>query len=193
MKLVVESDQGCRDSISEVLFIYGHPEANFSQNTAVAKPGYPVQFTDLSIDAVKWYWDFGNDTYSEEQNPTTSVSDTGYFDVSLVVENIYTCTDTAWSNLFSVYGPVVPMAFSPNGDGHNDKIHVFGGPFSQFEFTIFNNWGEVIYRSNDITEGWDGTRNGVEQPIGVYVYTVNAIGKDGIEYIKMHGDITLLR
>ena len=64
--------------------------------------------------------------------------------------------------------------------------------YNLVEFKIYNNWGELIYISENPSGGWDGTKNGIQQPIGVYVYMLYAVTEDGKEY-NLHGDVTLLR
>ena len=59
-------------------------------------------------------------------------------------------------------------------------------------FKIYNNWGEVIFESHDQAHGWDGKRDGVNQPVGVYVYTVEATTLDDVQH-TIKGDVTLLR
>ena len=89
--------------------------------------------------------------------------------------------------------PIVPGGFSPDGNGNNDKLYVLGGPYTSLDFKIYNNWGELIFQSRNQSEGWDGTRDGIDQPIGVYVFTLDAVRLDGEEYKQVHGDVTLLR
>jgi gliding motility-associated-like protein len=100
--------------------------------------------------------------------------------------------DTA-KNIVNIYlPPNVPSAFSPNGDGNNDNLFVYGGPYETLEFKIYNNWGEVIFKTNDATIGWNGTYNGVEQPVGVYVWTVKATTTDGGQH-EISGDTSLIK
>ncbi|HEY4799105.1 MAG TPA: PKD domain-containing protein, partial [Bacteroidia bacterium] len=69
----------------------------------------------------------------------------------------------------------VPTAFTPNGDGINDIIYVDGwGIKKLLEFKIYNRWGEVLFESNDINVGWDGTFHNIPQNMETYVYTVKA-------------------
>ena len=88
--------------------------------------------------------------------------------------------------------PQIPNAFSPNGSGQNNSFNVLGGPYLELNFKIYNNWGELIFESDQQSKGWDGTRDGVAQPIGVYIYTVNAVTLDKEQY-TLKGDVTLLR
>lgn len=67
----------------------------------------------------------------------------------------------------------LPMAFTPNGDGNNDIVFVRGwGIRRLLEFRIFNRWGQEIFYTDDINQGWDGTYNGKPQNIDSYAYTV---------------------
>jgi gliding motility-associated-like protein len=86
----------------------------------------------------------------------------------------------------------VPNAFSPNGDGQNDKVYVRGYGIDRMTWTIYNRWGAVVYKSTDPYEGWDGRFNGKLQPQDVYHYTL-VIEFSSKERITKKGDITLLR
>jgi gliding motility-associated-like protein len=86
----------------------------------------------------------------------------------------------------------VPNVFTPNGDGRNDQLFVFGNYITRLEMRIFNQWGEMIKLINNPAVGWDGTHNGKPQPVGVYVYTLRATLADGTE-VNKKGSITLVR
>ncbi len=73
----------------------------------------------------------------------------------------------------------IPRAFSPNNDGLNDHLEVFGSYSSPSELTIFNKWGEKIYESTDVENGWDGTINGHQAPQGTYQYKISFASPDG--------------
>ncbi len=66
----------------------------------------------------------------------------------------------------------VPDAFSPNNDGHNDKLSVFRycDDFRDFKFSIFNRWGELVFATQDINEGWDGFYKNENQEVDSYVW-----------------------
>lgn len=86
----------------------------------------------------------------------------------------------------------VPNVFSPNGDGRNDVLFVYGNYITKLEFRIFNQWGEQMIDISNRSQGWDGTFKGKPQPTGVYVYVLRATLADG-RTIDMKGSITLLR
>lgn len=87
----------------------------------------------------------------------------------------------------------LPTTFTPNGDGVNDVISVEGWGLKELEFfRIYNRWGQLIFESNDIQIGWDGTYNGVVQNSDIYIYQVSAI-TFGDESLQKEGHINLKR
>lgn len=85
-----------------------------------------------------------------------------------------------------------PNAFTPDGDGVNDKWKVSYRSLIDFECWIFDRFGEQLFHTKDPQEGWDGMRGGKVVPAGVYYYVINATGADGRNY-KKSGDINILR
>lgn len=89
---------------------------------------------------------------------------------------------------------VVPTAFTPNNDGHNDIIYARGkGVQRLIAFKIYNRWGQLVFESQDMDKGWDGTFEGKEQPADTYVYTVTAQAWFKNEIINLKGGFELLR
>ena len=86
----------------------------------------------------------------------------------------------------------IPNIFSPNGDGNNDIYLVRGKGVDLFQLQIFNRWGQMIFESNDIDSGWDGTKDGKELNQGVFVFKLNVTFYDGGK-INKTGNITLVR
>jgi gliding motility-associated-like protein len=94
----------------------------------------------------------------------------------------------------------VPTAFSPNGDGFNDRfgaraLFVVKGnaiPKKSFLLEIYNRWGQLVFRSNHPDMEWDGTFMGAQCPDGAYVYRVKAVGFDGILHVQ-EGSVMLIR
>lgn len=193
--LIVTSNYGCSDTITQPVVIYPSPTAAFSANpSAAANTTQQVQFTDQSyVNINSWWWDFGDSTSASiAQNPTHSWQNPGTYPITLVVTDTNGCTDTTIVDYIISTPPAVPNGFSPNGDGQNDIFWVRGGPFTQLELRIYNNWGELIFVGASQAEGWDGTRDGVPQAMGVYLYTVHAVTPDDKSY-DLSGDVTLLR
>ena len=87
---------------------------------------------------------------------------------------------------------VIPNAFTPNGDGLNDRICFNADLLTEFHIAIFNRWGQCVYESDDATRCWDGTFNNNKALAGVYTYTCRVRCHNGIE-TDFKGDITLIR
>ena len=86
-----------------------------------------------------------------------------------------------------------PNAFSPNGDGKNDKfIAKECQNIVEFHAYIFNRWGQKLFDWTDANDGWDGTHNGTPVKEGVYFLLCRAKGADGREY-DIKKDVNLLR
>ncbi len=85
----------------------------------------------------------------------------------------------------------VPTAFSPNGDGNNDILYVMG-TVTQLDFTIYNRWGQEVFKSNDPLIGWDGTFKGQMLNPGVFAYILKGKDING-QAIDQRGDVTLVK
>jgi len=86
----------------------------------------------------------------------------------------------------------VANAFTPNGDGKNDIVYVHSENIKNLKFYVYDQWGELLYTSLNQQSGWDGTYKGTKEPVGVYVYYLEAIMNDG-KQVNKKGTITLLR
>jgi gliding motility-associated-like protein len=92
------------------------------------------------------------------------------------------CTSLVW-----------PNAFSPNGDGNNDVFKPrVNEPVTNYTLQIWNRWGQLIFTSNNPSQGWDGTINGTKQPIGTYIYTTSYTDLDNKKY-NTSGEISLIK
>jgi len=98
---------------------------------------------------------------------------------TLMVQAYGGCGDTA-TVLVDVFTPLaIPNAFTPNGDGRNDRFYVLGGPVNSVieTFEVFNRWGQAVFQAHDAAPGdagagWDGRVHGSPAPTGTYVYVV---------------------
>ncbi len=107
-------------------------------------------------------------------------------DVSVICLDCPVDTTSPPNNLF------IPDAFSPNGDGNNDKLFVRGNNFKELYFAVYDRWGEKVFETMDKNNGWDGTYKGKELSGAVFVYYCKGKYIDGKEF-KQKGDVTLVR
>ncbi|HRO42131.1 MAG TPA: gliding motility-associated C-terminal domain-containing protein [Flavipsychrobacter sp.] len=85
-----------------------------------------------------------------------------------------------------------PNAFTP-GSAPNDILKIVKrGSATLKSFRVFNRWGAKVFETTNIDEGWDGRLNGQPQPMGVYVYMIEAVTKSGKTFVKQ-GNVTLIR
>lgn len=85
----------------------------------------------------------------------------------------------------------LPTVFSPNGDGENDRLFIRGWGIKEvLEFNVYNRWGQLVYASTDLKEGWDGTYNGKDQPADTYSYKLRIYSfLDDERYIDGYVDL----
>lgn len=86
----------------------------------------------------------------------------------------------------------IPNIFTPNNDGKNDVIKVSGEYVRSINFCIFDRWGEMVFSTKDINEGWDGKFRGKDCIPGVYFYRLEVECEAERKYASS-GDITLIR
>lgn len=174
----------------DLIFIEDHGvHAGFYINPSVADLGEEVTITDESSSSnstiESWTWLI--DGYDPMTNPTGELSivsyiKSGYYYVTLIVENDYGCVDTATSKIHVTSNFTMPNVFTPNGDGDNDYFTLRFGIFKSFDVVILNRWGNVILDKKRLSgiKLWDGrTMSGKMCTDGVYFYRVNGILQDG--------------
>ncbi|PWE01257.1 PKD domain-containing protein [Marinilabilia rubra] len=171
-------------------------------------PNDGVTFLNRSQGATMWHWLFGDGNSSSEFSPTHTYQDVGSYDVTLNVENEKGCTDerTIPDAVKAEQGGEIdfPNAFTPNKSGPSGGNYDYGErnnhvfyPFVQkgiveYKLQIYSRWGELVFESNDIHQGWDGYFRKDLCPQGVYIWRVTATYSDG-RRIEEAGDVTLLR
>jgi len=208
VKLVVTNNKaGCQTELmrEEYVNVYPVPEAKFTTNpsyfTTVARPKFKminssvIQFGDMF-----YTWDFGTGNIGDTSHqfaPTFDYGqDTGDYLIRLYVVSDKGCEDSTrqWVKIGPDVTVYIPNAFSPDqfGPNINNRFYVIANGITSFEIMILNRWGEKLYTSKDIKEGWDGTFRGVNCKQDVYAYLVKVTGFDGKEY-EYTGTFSLLK
>ncbi len=181
------------DSCGEVLFSAETNPPLLSSQT-LEENSYRITYTDPSsvfnpITSITY--DLGNETTITE--PISSSS----FDIGLDPLNgtrqflqasvVYQNGPTIFSNQITYkYKPIihVPTAFTPNGDGLNDTLELFGLPTEVATTRIYTKWGQLIYTSTEPSPGWNGLISGSLAPEGAYLYEVIFEDSDGAKVIQ---------
>ena len=123
---------------------------------------------------------------------TSTPEETITYTVVVVDSNGCTASDEVTIIVDFDYVIWVPNIFSPNGDGSNDVVFVRGVGVESFNFVIYDRWGEKVFETSDLNNGWDGTFRGKKMNNAVFVYYLEATFNNGQEVTKK-GDITLIR
>lgn len=150
-----------------------------------------VLLLDATNPGASYVWSTG------QTSSTIQVSDTGTYAVSVTNQ----CNSAAASMAVTfkdcdchIY---LPNVFSPNGDGINDvyKVARFCDSLQNFEMKIFDRWGELVFKTNDPNQGWDGVYHGNMSEPGVFAVVVTYSGKESDYYVDRikKGSITLMR
>ncbi len=202
--LTATSVHGCHAEGRDTIIVYQTPEAGFYPHPDIARLDEPeIFFYDQSNNAQHWYWDFGDpasidSNYSFDHNTSHHYSDTGTYLVMHVVTNIYDCADTVYQTV-KIINPFyfwVPGAFTPNGDATNNVFMGQGVGFREEDFSmvIYDRWGELVFKTNDPYQPWDGIKAGanIKCPAGVYVWMIDITEENTVHH-KMKGTVTLIR
>ncbi|MES2286007.1 MAG: PKD domain-containing protein [Bacteroidota bacterium] len=199
--LTVTSDSGCVSTLSKnnYITVYPNPNASFTVLPKTAVITNPViSISDLSAGANFWKWSFGDgsDTSHLSDPLPHTYADTGAYTITLITSTQFNCIDTSYQTIiiepdFVFY---IPNAFTPDGDGINDTFSGKGIFIKNYEMTIFDRWGNLIFFSDDINKPWDGKINSGSEiaPVDVYVYVVKITGFNKSKYLY-RGIVTLVR
>ncbi len=194
--LVAGNPNSCNktDISTKVISILPSPIADFNWSPNPPIPNTPNTFTNLSIGASSYLWDFGDGSTSTLKDDIHIYQKDGLFNVCLTAKNEFGCVDTTCKQVRGIVVPLVdvPTGFSPNGDGQNDMVFVKGYGIQKMLFRIYNRWGEKVFESTDQKIGWDGRYKGQIQEMEVYGYTLKVEFFDGTSDSK-GGNITLLK
>ncbi len=190
VNLTVTTENGCVSHFTNFneVTIYQVPIANFSSDpefVTILNPTY--EFTDLSSAGVNsWNWNFGDFTSESIQNPEHTYQDTGFYAVTLIVSNGF-CEDTIikFVQVKPDFFFAIPNTFTPDGDGINELFmpgSLVGVSEDDYNFFVYDRWGEKIWEGHNLSDGWDGTAKGGSEIVqtGVYVWKIKLKGIDGL-------------
>jgi gliding motility-associated-like protein len=205
VKVFLVDSNGCKNTVQAPFSIevYPRPEPAIYYSPSVATLLHnEIEFTATYNNGpiTYWHWDFGdimtNTDTANTKNAVYTYTYVGNFPVMLIATNIYGCTDTTYrivpvTEEFTMY---IPDAFTPNGDGLNDVFNVKGAGFLEegFEMRIYDRWGELIFKTNNVYEGWNGKVKGVDAKSDVYIYkircytTVQNIKKEFVGHVTLY-------
>lgn len=191
---VIVSNDCFSDTATTQVFIRPLPSVDAGPDTTI----YRDTYVDLNgtTDGIQYFWN-PSTWLDDPMNLTTRAEprETQWYELFAI--NQWGC-----SNKDSVLITVdyhtemdIPTGFSPNGDGVNDEFRIVRwlNVGKLLQFSVFNRWGQQVFSTTNIDQGWDGTVNGRSKAdMGVYVWFVRAQTADGKQIVQK-GNVTLLR
>ncbi len=211
VKLIVEGDGGLNWDYKKIT-VFSKPDIDFTfapelvMVQSQTEDPSPVKFFNSTMNGNKYFWEFGDDSTSNEKEPTHIYIATGSYYIKLTATSVEGCVDTLTNPV-----PVIvegarkmdfPNAFIVDPSGPIDEYYDPSKPdrrifrpvaegVEKYRLEIYNRWGELIYVSEDVNKGWNGYVNGKLVKQDVYIWRVTATFSDGRPLVKA-GDITLL-
>lgn len=152
-----------------------------------------ITLTDISTGATQRCWYLDGTAWSTDSLTLFSYNiQRDSMTVLLVVADSFGCSDTDVIVLHSRMADFwTPNTFTPDAPTNN-RFTISSSRLPYFELSIFTRWGDMIWHSTDINEGWDGTYHGIPCPQGTYVYLCRyRHPENGIQHRT--GTVTLLR
>jgi gliding motility-associated-like protein len=158
-------------------------------------------FMNQSTGAVSYAWNFGDGTgwqYNQDEQHFYDDLNGQSYTVILIAESAFGCLDSIIQTILSpepvlVY---VPNTFTPDGNEFNNYFTpVFTSGFDPFDFSmiIYDRWGEVIFETQNVDIGWDGTYNGKMAQIGTYTWVIEFKSRTSSEREKIKGHVNLMK
>ena len=200
LKLTADASNGC--IISDSILIEVSDIDTLELNASASESLIPInsEVTLTGSPAGYFYlWDPIQGVY----DPTSSVTDALLSEHTLftltITDSICFLEDTVLVKVFEYVcdepNIFIPNAFSPNDDGNNDILYARSRIIDEtreFVFRIYNRWGELVFETYDIKEGWDGTWRDKKIAPDVYDYYLEGFCIDGQEFL-IQGNVTLIR
>lgn len=191
--IIVQDAYGCTAEIAGVTINQPPPiEVNAGPDQTIAYGSFALLEATTGVPAVVTitWTPPDNLTCIDCMQPTASPSFNTTYYITITDANGCSAIDSV--NVWVDIDFNVPNAFTPNGDGLNDIFTVSTDLLISYNLQIYNRWGGLLFESNDVTIGWDGTVNGKAQEIGVYTYIIKSTTTLNTPILKT-GTITLLR
>ena len=198
---LIVSNGVCRDTASTTIDLDNEVKADFSMASIICPEDSLKVFNNSNGQIDAWRWNFDVITTSFDQDPEPvlfpTINREAYYTVKLVAyNNTLGCSDSARHTLTVLDHCLIeiPNAFTPNGDGLNDYFWPHNAlKADNYQFKVYNRWGQLVFFTLDWQKKWDGKINGVLQNTGTFVWTLTYIHRDTKQTVSRKGMVTLIR
>ncbi len=189
--VIITDEYGCTDTLAYTIAV--RPGAVLSlPDSVVLYPGQSYQMDPGGNGLYfSWFPTLGLSASNIANPVATPPVNTRYF-VTATSEAGCVASDTVDVLVKPETIIVLPNAFSP-GSAPNATLKIMREGIAALNgFSVYNRWGNLVFQTRDLDEGWDGRFGGEPQPMGVYIYTVDAVLNNG-RAVKLQGNVTLIR
>lgn len=189
-QLIVSDMYNCSDTMNFLIIDTNSHNITIFYDSLFYKNGDTVTFHQNSIDSSSLnLWTFGDASTSTDYEPYHIYNDPGTFTICLSAANSFGCHDTTCVEIVIQSSEIiVPNIFSPNGDGLNDELFIYGID-NNYELKIINRWGSVVYKEYPYLNGWNGyNQYGKRLPEGQYYFMLRNVARD----VKLNGEIMVV-
>ena len=193
---------GCTDTTQVAVIVHPNPIADFILDRNLLTSDDPtITISNLSSGNLVNLWDFGDGNQLMNSLNTIEYSypfSEGDYLIKLTVSSIDGCMDST-EQLIQIKGDViyyVPNCFTPDGDEFNNSfLPIFTSGFDpmNYELTIYNRWGEIVFVSENHLTAWNGSYNNLICPDGIYSYIIKYKIPDLDLFKYISGQINLIR
>jgi gliding motility-associated-like protein len=203
ISLTVTGNNGCQSTLvnTNMITVNSLPVASISAPEVITIMQPEVQFMSTSSDAVTWSWNFGDlasaTNTSILEHPIHIYDNPGTYCATLTVTNAGGCisVDTFCVIVEPEFTFFIPNAFTPDGNGNNDVFTGKGENIQEFEMSVYDRWGELVFFTNDINEGWNGAMRNSGELCQMDVYVYNITLREGVKGHRHNyiGKVTLVK
>lgn len=181
---------GCTSNAAQDIVVYAQPTVNAGPDKTLLQGGFIVLDGRGSGNNIVYLWT-PNININDTKIPAPQVSPITDVTYQLTVTSVDKCVSSDLVFIKVLKTPVIPNAFSPNGDGINDKwIIQYLNSYPGVDVSIFNRYGQLVFHSTGYSIEWDGTYNGKTLPVATYYYVID---RKIAGTKKLTGRITILR
>ncbi|HEX6191691.1 MAG TPA: PKD domain-containing protein [Chitinophagaceae bacterium] len=191
------ASNGCKSNIVSLPLTINAVSANAGRDTMILKnTAFPLHssFSSSTAASPTFQWEppmFLDDPY--KAHPVTTLADDQVYYFTVTSQEGCVARDTIKISVFKGSSIYVPNAFTPNNDGLNETLKPFYAGIKELDFfSVYNRWGQLVFTTRNMLDGWNGVLKGIPQATGTYVWMLRAVDYAGKVY-QLKGTSTILR
>ncbi len=192
-RVLVTDVNGCKNQDSVLVTVQQYPVAPLRDSTIIVGESVLLEASSADIESYSWEPNYNISCLNCATPSVQPLTDTTYI---VTVQDTAHCFTKIYSSHITIehkYSVDVPTAFTPNGDGINDEVFVKGWGIQELiTFRVFNRFGEMIFETNDINQGWNGEGNGTPQMGDTFQYIVKVRAYNN-QIITKSGSIKIIK